>query len=311
MRIGFDLSPLHRPFPPGVVRAVSESVRALRDRSHIEVVDLIPPPQGELRAWRKTLPARIRTENLVGLHSFTSAFPRGGPGKRVQTIHELPWRHGVKENADWSHRYWASLGARGADRVLCPTEHVASDLRKTWFAPKDRVRVIPWGVSDSFAEEPPLGVVDEVVQPKLTQSEDAFALCLGATREKKNLAGLLHGLAKLRERHGPRLQVVVGGEDTPQLRRDLGLASKLGLARWISTPGRIAEEDLPSAYRLASVVPVLSPSEGFAFPVLEALKSGTPVLVPEGSAQSEVAGELGITCDPKDPESIADGLERA
>jgi len=107
------------------------------------------------------------------------------------------------------------------------------------------------------------------------------------------------------------VQLVVTGGDTPELRRDLGLASRLLLARFVSTPDVIAEEDLPSLLRLSTVVPVLSRSEGFALPVLEAMASGTPILVPNDSAQAEVAGPLGIGVDPDDAGSVADGFERA
>ncbi len=311
MRVGFDLTPLHRPFPAGVVRAVRGTLCALRDRGVVEVVELIPPADSSPRAFRRTLPGRVRELDLVGLHSFTSAYPRRGPGKRVQTVHELPWRHGVDENADWAHRWWASLGTRAADRVLVPSEHVARDLARTAFVRAAKIRVVHWGVDARFSEEAPPGVVDETVLPRLTRAEDPFALCVGATRPKKGLDRLLHGLAALRERQGPRLQLVVCGEETPDLRRALGLASKLGLSRWISTPGFVPDEDLPAAYRLASVVPVLSRSEGFAFPVLEALRCGTPVVVPPSSAQAELAGDHGIVVDPDDPNSVADGLERA
>jgi glycosyltransferase involved in cell wall biosynthesis len=310
LRIGFDVSPLSVPHPPGVVRATDGLVRALETRKVLDVVRLVPA--GDLRSWRhQRLPRLVNELGLAGIHSPVSAFARRPPGARVQTIHELPWKHATPENADWKHRAWSVLGPLRADAVIVPSEHVARDARgAAWFR-KSKIRVVPWGIDAHFADEPPLGVVDEVVLGHYRLGQDPLALCLGAVRAKKNLAAVLRGLAELRKRNGPRVQVVVTGEDTPDLRRDLGLVSQLGLARYVSTPGRIAEEHLPSLLRLASVVPVLSRSEGFAFPVLEAMACGTPVLVPRDSAQSELAGEAGIVVDIDDPRSIADGFARA
>jgi glycosyltransferase involved in cell wall biosynthesis len=310
LRIGFDASPLCVPHPPGVVRATRGLLDALEARRELEIVRL--EPQGELREWRHAqLPKLVRELRLDGLHSPVSAFARGGPGLRVQTIHELPWRHGVAENADWKHRYWAAWGPVRADRVLCPSEFVARDLRRRLLPGASKVRIAPWGVGAPCSDLPEPGTVDEIVLGKYRLGQDPIALCLGAVREKKNLAAVVRGLAELRKQSGPRVQLVVTGEDTPQLRRDLGLVSQLGLARFVSTPGVIDERDLPALLRLASVVPVLSRSEGFAFPVLEALASGTPVVVPRNSAQSELAGGSGIEVDAADPSSVAGGLLRA
>lgn len=312
MRVGFDTSALCRPHPRGIARLVRSLTEALERRGVLDVVRLAPTPGRDLRAWRHgDLPRSVSEHSLAGLHSFTSAYPRKGPGKRVQTIHELPWRHGVSENAGWKHRYWAGLGSRRADAIVTATEVVARELRSSWFVRAERVHVCPWGVSDEFEEEPPPGVVDEAVTARYTRSEDPLALCPGADRAKKNLAALLRGLARLRERDGPRVHVLVTGEDSPDLRRDLGLASRLGLARWISTPGEIEEADWPAVLRSAAVVPVLSRSEGFGLPVLEALACGTPVLVPRDSAQAEVAGAHAFVVDPDDADSVADGLQRA
>jgi glycosyltransferase involved in cell wall biosynthesis len=88
-------------------------------------------------------------------------------------------------------------------------------------------------------------------------------------------------------------------------------ASRLGLARFVTTIDEIADADLPSVLRLASLVPVLSRSEGYGLPVLEALACATPVVVPAASAQAEVAGDAGIPVDPDDATSVADGLARA
>lgn len=312
MRVAFDVSPLVQPHPPGVVRATAGLVSALERRGVLEVVRVAPEPDEAPRPWRqKRVPQLLRALEAQGFHSAVSAIPLRAPCPVVQTVHELPWRHGVEENADLRHRLWAALGPLRAARVVCPSEHVAADLRARRLPGAERVRVIPWGREERFTPEPAPGEVDEVLLGRYSLGQDALLFCPGAVRAKKNLAALLHGLAALVARKGPRFQVVVSGEHGADLRRDLGLVSRLGLARYVSTPGTIEDAHLPGLYRLATAVPVLSRSEGFAFPVLEALACGTPVIVPRDSAQAELAGAAGFVVDPGDPESVADALLRA
>jgi glycosyltransferase involved in cell wall biosynthesis len=312
MRIGLDASPLVTPSSRGVRRVVQGLATALEARGRLTVVRLAPEPGQSVRRWRQVeLPRRALDLNLSGVHSLTSAFPLRARGARVQTIHELPWRHGVAENADLAHRVWASLATRRATRIVVPTAHVARDLGRTPLAAHGRVRVIPWGLEAGFRDEEPAGVVDEAVLDRYRVDATPFVLCPGAVRAKKNLAAVLRALAE-RLRRGQRpLRVIVTGGDGPALRSDLGLASRLGLARWVTTLDGVEEDDWPSFLRQARAVPVLSHSEGFGFPVLEALASGTPALVPPDSAQAELAGEAGLIVDPADAAAVADGLERA
>jgi glycosyltransferase involved in cell wall biosynthesis len=193
-----------------------------------------------------------------------------------RTIHELPWRHGAAEGADLRHRAWAAFGPLRAEAVLTATEFVARDLRRRLLPGASKVRVVPWGVDPAFADEPAADVVDEVVLGRYRLPQGAWAIALGAVRPKKNLAAFLNGLAEHARRGAEPVRLVVTGGDTPQLRRDLGLAGRLGLSRFVTTLDEIADEDLPSVLRLASVVPVLSRSEGFGLPVLEAMACGTP-----------------------------------
>jgi glycosyltransferase involved in cell wall biosynthesis len=308
MRVGFDVSPLERPASRGLARVVAELTGALERRGVLTVVRLAPAAGEGLRRWRhRELPRRVAAEDLVGLHSFTSAFPLLGPGRRVQTIHELPWRHGVRENAGLRHRAWSALGSLRADRVVVPSEHVALALGRA----RRKVRVVPWGVAPAFRAEPPPGTVDEAVLARYRLGEEPFVLCPGAVRAKKNLAALLGALVERKRLGQEPLRVLVTGGDTPDLRADLGLASRLGLARWVTTLDEVDEADLPALYRLARAVVVLSRSEGFALPVLEGLACGVPVVVPRASAQAEVAGAAGVAVEALEPASVAAGLERA
>lgn len=312
LRIGFDASPLSRPHPRGIQRVVGRTLEALEARGRVEVVRLAPGGDGSLARWRqRILPDEVGARGLLGIHSFLSAFPWRGAGRRVQTIHELPWRHGVAENAGWRHRLWARLGPRRADAVVTATEVVARELGLRRAEDGGKLSVVPWGVEERFCEEPPPGVVDEVLLTRYRLPDGPFALCVGAVRRKKNLESVLRGLARLKERGERVPQLVVTGPDTPDLRRDLGLVQRLGIGRNVSTPGEVEDEHLPGLLRLASLVPVLSRSEGFGLPVLEALGCGTPVVVPRGSPQAEVAGADGIAVDPDDPDDVASGIARA
>ena len=134
-RVGFDVSALEPPHSPGVRRVTRELIDALERRGRLDVVRLAPTDadgRRSLFAWRQeALPRAVEARRLVGLHSFTSAVALTGAGARVQTIHELPWRHDEPENAGAAHRLWAQLGPIRADRVITPTEHVARDLLAT------------------------------------------------------------------------------------------------------------------------------------------------------------------------------------
>ena len=305
MRVGFDITPLVRPFPPGVVRAVRGTLDALEARGNLEVVRLEIP-------GRRILGGGAAPPGLAGLHSFTSAFPWRFRGPRVQTIHEAPWRHGVAENAGLAHRAWAFLGPLLADRVLCPTAHVRDNLAIPRWRGGDRLRVVPWGVGPPFGPAALPGDGDaEVVAACAPGVVEPFVLALGATRPKKGLLSLLEGIDARRLRGESVPALLVTGPPTPELERVQKFAKARRLAERFHHVERLPEEALPCVLRRAAAVAVLSRSEGFGFPALEALACGTPALVRPASAPAEVAGEAGIIVDPEVPDSVAAGIGRA
>jgi len=300
MRLGFDVSPLHRPHPRGVVRVVAGLVDALESRGRIEVVRLSPESGLSSPRWRQVELPRIEARlGLDGIHSMLSAFPLRGAGRRVQTIHELPWLHGVTENAGWRHRLWAHIGPRRADRVVTATEATARDVRMYSGIGPERIRVVPWGLDPCFG--PSARGADEAVLARFDLRTRAFVMCAGGGRTKKRADTAIAGAVALARRGGARLTVVITGAVEVLVARDGG-------ARFV---GEVTDAELAALYRSAAAVLVLARSEGFGLPVLEAGAAGTPVVVARGTAQAEVAGMAGIPVDPDDSESVADGLLRA
>jgi glycosyltransferase involved in cell wall biosynthesis len=285
MRIGFDCSVLTHPHPAGVARVARETLAALERRGVLDVVRLAPPADAPLRRWRQLqLPGLAR--GLGGLHSFVSAFPLLAKVPIVATIHELPWRFGERENSDLRHRFWALAGPLRAASIIVPSATTRAGLA---FAGK-RVRHVPWGVASCFGEDPRIMRELRVLVP-------------GGTRPKKRADALLPALAKL-----GGWTLAVSGPQTGWSEALRAQAQRQKVA--LEMLGELSDEALAIEYRRASAVALLARSEGFGLPALEALASGTHVLVTPRSAQAEVSGELGLRIVPQDLPAVCAALTR-
>jgi glycosyltransferase involved in cell wall biosynthesis len=63
-------------------------------------------------------------------------------------------------------------------------------------------------------------------------------------------------------------------------------------------------------YRLASLFVFPSLFEGFGFPPLEAMASGTPVITSNVSSLPEVVGDAAVLVNPLDADAIAQAMAR-
>jgi glycosyltransferase involved in cell wall biosynthesis len=246
MRIGFDVSPLFRSHSPGVERATRELAEALERRGRLELVRLAPPPGMGLLRWRQLelarAPARL---GLAGLHSPVSALPWFARVPRIQTVHELPWRHGERENADGRHRFWARRGPLRAAAVIVPTEHVARDLRAECPAAAERVHVIGWAASASFGPQP----------DRPSSAPRPFVLCAGGARPKKGAAAGVQALEQLAREQRLELDLVLTGASAAELARPASARVRL--------LGTLTDAQLAELYHEARAVLVLARSEGF------------------------------------------------
>lgn len=137
-----------------------------------------------------------------------------------------------------------------------------------------------------------------------------YFLCVGTLEPRKNLSLALraHGQlpAAVRQRF-PLMIVGMPGWESRSLDYELRQALASGTVRLLCylPDERVAE--LMSGAR-ALVFPSIY--EGFGLPVLEAMASGTPVLLTRLSAMPEVAGEAGSYIDPDDANGLSDMLVR-
>ena len=263
----------------------------------IEAIELSTSSQ-ELRMAR-SLPRLLGRLGADLVHT-QYALPWRCPCPGVVTIHDLSFEHHstlMSRRDRLVFRRVVPWSARRAARVLTVSERSSRDLVELYGLAPTAIVVTPNGV-------------DPVFRPGAGGSRD-YVLSVGAVQPRKNQ------LAALEAAQAIGLPLVVVGPE-----KDAGLARQLR-ARGATLRGYVEIDELAVLYRGAACLVQASHYEGFGLPVLEAMASGTPVVIVSDEALMEVAGDAavvvaedglaeGIRVALDDREAlVAAGLERA
>lgn len=232
----------------------------------------------------------------------------------VVTVHDLAFRR-FPETAPHGTRWWLGRLDRaiaGAARIIAVSESTRRDLLELYGVPPERVVVIPHGV-DRDVFRPASAEELEAVRRRFG-IDGPYLLSLGGIEPRKNLPGLVRAFAALPPGLRPVLVIAGAGvawnpEGGRLLDEALGEVPR-EVRRRIVLVGYVAGGD--KAILIGGAEALVYPSlyEGFGLPVLEAMACGTPVLTSDVSSLPEVAGGAAVLVDPRDLDSIRDGMER-
>jgi glycosyltransferase involved in cell wall biosynthesis len=142
---------------------------------------------------------------------------------------------------------------------------------------------------------------------------EKYLLFLGTLQPRKNIRRLAEAFALCAESSNAHdVALVLAGNPgwLMNLARDVLPALPDALQSRLITTGYVADEDVAALYSGALALIFPSLYEGFGFPVLEAMRCGTPVLCANTSSLPELAGDAALMVDPLDVQSIAAGMAR-
>jgi glycosyltransferase involved in cell wall biosynthesis len=139
---------------------------------------------------------------------------------------------------------------------------------------------------------------------------ERFIFFLANTDPKKNLRGVLHALALLKQQGQLSFKLVMLDYEESALLAILRELNAPELRNDILLCGYVPNQELPLIYNLAEVFLYPSLRESFGIPILEAMACGTPVITSDTSSMPEVAGGAALLVDPLQPETIAAAILR-
>jgi len=204
-------------------------------------------------------------------------------------------------------RWIMRRSARRAARIITISKSTADDVIRVLGLPKEKLSVVPLGVSAAYRPITDEQVLREVCA-RYSLVPHEYLLYVGVLEPRKNVPRLLHAYALLRK-SGVRHPLVLVGRRGWKYDDVFRTLEALRLGNDVVFTNHVPEGDLPALYCGARVFVYPSIYEGFGLPVLEAMACGTPVVTSNISSMPEVAGDAALLIEPRDHEQMASAIE--
>lgn len=258
--------------------------------------------QDYLRAKLQT--ASFHFDRNTIWHATYFQLPDWWKGPKVATVYDLIHEklpHFFNKNYDDILRKRKKRAILAADKVICISESVRSNVIEMYDLPQERVVAIPLACGDSFRQ-----LSQEEIIPEF-RVDRPFILYVGARSHYKNFKTLLSAYATWPRRNKIGL-LVVGNPWSKEEQKEIAAA---GLESNILCRSGITDEELCALYNQALAFVYPSLSEGFGIPLLEAMACGCKIVASRIPTFVEVARDVPYFFDPLNKDELIAALETA
>ena len=237
------------------------------------------------------LPAAINCNSVVTIHDCIHLmFPQYLPNRMAYAYARA--------------QMWTA--AHRSDCILTVSDASKRDILHLFNIPPEKIVVVYNAIDAHFSVTPPPDAVSRVRERY--QLDHRFVLYVGNIKPHKNLVRLIEAFSELRTGDLEDVKLLIIGDEISKLPALRHAVHRHKLHKHVRFLGYVPDDQLAVLYRLAAVFVFPSLYEGFGLPPLEAMASGTPVVVSNVSSLPEVVGDAAVLVDPHDIDSIVDGL---
>ncbi len=195
-------------------------------------------------------------------------------------------------------------------QVITVSYSLKEEVCNIFKTPEDKVKVIyngidPWEFDIDMSQ-------DEILNFRRSigvQDDEKMILFVGRLTYQKGVEYLIRAIPKILEKHNVKL-VIAGSGDMRNYLEDLSY--QLNIRHKVIFLGFVSKEMLKKLYKSSDIVVIPSVYEPFGIVALEAMASGTPVVVSSVGGLKEIIKHEynGVWVYPKNPDSIAWGVDR-
>lgn len=260
------------------------------------------------------LPVLCRRLKIDLVHRVIPELPVFNSVRQVCTLHDFMFRHYLESPE--LRRYMRTgekakfrifslltrLACIRADRILVPTQTIAAEARKRVPSCSGKLAVTPEAASG------------EQLMPAMhyRKGEPLHLICVAGFYPHKGQRQVITLAERLRDLNAFQFRITLRGNPAyPVYEKEIREAiRRKGLDAFFSFPEFTREHDLKAMYQGQHLFLLLSSYEGFGLPLIEAQRSGLPVLCSDIPVFREVLGASALYMDRENPESGISALMR-
>lgn len=249
---------------------------------------------------------KIKPDVFLSLDGFISLSTKF---KQISVIHDINFEHYPK-NLPFFHRkfykFFFSKYAKKANSIITVSKFSKFDIVNTYGISSKKVHVIYNGVSETFST---ISNDEKIKIKKQLTFNCNYFIFIGSIHKRKNISNLIKAFDLYKKRSESKSKLLFVGKKRWWSSEMEKTFQKSNFKKDIIFSGYIDEEILPKVLGASLGLCFTSFFEGFGLPIIEAMKSGVPVITSKTSSMPEICGDAGIIINPHNYQEISDALD--
>jgi glycosyltransferase involved in cell wall biosynthesis len=188
------------------------------------------------------------------------------------------------------------------DRIVTQSWNTKQDLISRFSLEEEKITIIPLAADETLFDASKISKSD--ARKKLGLPDKSVIILISGKEQYKNLETSIKAFCRIKELH-PYLDIQLArlGGNAPFFNE---LIIKYQLDPLPRSFSGLSREEVALLYRASNILFFPSFYEGFGLPPLEAMATGTPVVVSNRASLPEVVGKDGLIIDAQDEVALSD-----